>query len=232
MSGNIYVDNGDLNNRIDKWMLNATNSEPVINVRGSCTGLFIDINNALYCSSMNQHHVIKVDLNSATMIPIIVAGTGCPGPVPNMLDHPHGIFVDTRFYLYVADTHNNRIQRFSPGQLSAITIAGFGASVYFILNRPTSVVLDADGYLFIVDSHNHRIIRSLSDKFQCVVGCEGESGATSRHLHNPQTMVFDSDGHIFVTDLSNHRVQKFTLAINTCGMSFHLGTECSGKFIY
>jgi hypothetical protein len=232
MDGNIYVDNGDFNNRVDKWMLNATNSESVMNVHGSCTGLFVDINNTLYCSSVNEHHVVKVALNNETMMPIIVAGTNCPGPTLDTLDHPHGIFVDMNFYLYVADTNNNRIQRFAPGQLSAVTVAGFEAAVFFILNRPTSVVLDADGYLFIVESHNHRIIRSVPNGFQCLVGCSYGSGATSSQLHNPQTMVFDSEGNMLVTDFSNHRIQKFILAIKTCRMSFCLGTEYSEKSVY
>ena len=220
MDGDIYVDNGDFNNRVDRWVLNATDGEIVMHINASCTGLFFDINNTLYCSSMNEHHVVKAEFNSQTMLPIIIAGTSCPGPDSYTLDHPHGIFVDINFYLYVADTYNNRNQRFAPGQLSATTMAGFGATMDFILNRPTSVVLDADGYLFIVDSHNHRIIRSLSDKFQCVVGCSGRSGATSSQLDNPQTMVFDSGGNMLVTDFNNHRIQRFILATNICGMFF------------
>src|ERR1700722_11922863 len=55
MDGSIYVDNGDFNNRVDKWVLNATNSEPVMHVNTSCTGLFvIDFNNTLYCSSVTE----------------------------------------------------------------------------------------------------------------------------------------------------------------------------------
>ncbi|CAF3956995.1 unnamed protein product [Rotaria sp. Silwood1] len=83
-------------------------------------------------------------LNNEQTVLMVVAGTGCPGPVPNTLDHPHGIFVDEQLNLYVADTDNNRIQLFSPGQTQAMTVAGFGAKSYFILNRPTDIALDAD----------------------------------------------------------------------------------------
>jgi DNA-binding beta-propeller fold protein YncE len=231
MHGDIYVDNGGFNNRIDRWMLNATNSEPVMSVRESCTGLFV-VDVALYCSSANEHHVVKIEFNSGVMTPNTVAGSGCPGPGSDTLDHPHGIFVDINFYLYIADTDNNRIQLFAPDQLNGTTLAGFGAAVYFILNGPTSVVLDADGYLFIVESRNHRIIRSVLNGFQCLVGCSGKSGATSSQLHNPQTMAFNSDGTVFVTDMDNHRIQKFALVVNTCGMFFRVCIEYSGKFLY
>ncbi|CAF1391947.1 unnamed protein product [Rotaria sp. Silwood1] len=110
-------------------------------------------------------------LNNEQTVLMVVAGTGCPGPVPNTLDHPHGIFVDEQLNLYVADTDNNRIQLFSPGQTQAMTVAGFGAKSYFILNRPTDIALDADGYLYIVESQNYRIIRSMPNGFRCLVGC-------------------------------------------------------------
>jgi DNA-binding beta-propeller fold protein YncE len=151
-----------------------------------------------------------------------VAGIGCPGPVANMLDHPHGIFVDENFNLFVADTDNNRIQRFESNKMDAVTVAGFGAFVTFLLNKPTSVILDGNGYLFIVDSQNHRVIRSVSNGFECLFGCSGDSGASANLLNYPQTMAFDKHGNIFVTDFNNHRIQKFVLARNSCGMYVHL----------
>jgi hypothetical protein len=203
-SNHIYVDNGYSNGRVDRWTLNAMNSVTVMTVNSSCTGLFVDIYNNLYCSLVDKHRVFKVGLINNTNDPITVAGTSCPGPVANMLDHPHGIFVDKNLNLYVADSHNNRIQRFALGQSNAMTVAGFGATMTFILNQPTGIVLDADDNLFIVDSHNHRIIRSLANEFQCLVGCAGESGISANQLYNPQTMAFDAIGNIFVTDSNNH----------------------------
>ena len=144
-----------------------------------------------------------------------VAGTGCPGPVPNMLSHPHGIFVDINFNLYVADTNNNRIQRFAFGELNGNTIAGFGSSTRFTLKRPTGIVLDADNYLFIVDSHNHRIIRSIYNGFQCIAGCSGQAGDASDQLYYPNSLAFDNIGDILVTDMKNRRIQLLKLITNS-----------------
>lgn len=215
----IFVDNGYLNGTVNKWGLDSRKSESVMDVNSSCTGLFIDITNNLYCSSANGHHVFKVGLNmNRTMPAMIIAGTGCPGPVANMLDGPHGIFVDENMTLFVADTNNNRIQRFELNQMNAVTIAGFGAFNTFILNRPTSVILDGNRYLFIVDSQNHRIIRSKSNVCECLFGCSCDNEASANLLNNPQTMAFDREGNIFVTDFNNHRIQKFLIIINSCGM--------------
>ena len=158
IDGDVYVGNGLSHDRIDKWTMSKTESKHIINVNGTCAGLFIDKNNSIYCSLVNHHRVVRVALNSDRMTSIVVGGTGCPGPVANMLDHPHGIFVDLDFTLYVADTFNDRIQRFPLGQLTAITVVGLPTETRFRLKKPTGVVLDANGYLFIVDSHNHRII--------------------------------------------------------------------------
>lgn len=215
----IFVDNGYLKGTVDKWGLDSRKSESVMYVNSSCTGLFIDITNNLYCSSANGHRVFKVGLNmNMTMPTMIIAGTGCPGPVANMLDGPHDIFVDENLTLFVADTNNNRIQRFRLNQIHAVTVAGFGAFNTFILNRPTSVILDGYGYLYIVDSQNHRIIRSRSNGFECLFGCScGGNGVSSNLLSNLQTMAFDREGNIFVTDFNNHQIQKFLITINSCG---------------
>ena len=107
--GDIYVDGGNFDNRVDKWHFHTAHSEIVMSINGSCTGLFLDVNNSLYCSATNNHLIMKMKLNDSKSSSIVVAGTGCPGPVTNMLDHPHGIFVDKELNLYVADTDNNKI---------------------------------------------------------------------------------------------------------------------------
>jgi hypothetical protein len=220
-SGDIYVDNGYYYGEVDRWLLNATNSIPAMYITQSCYGLFIDINNTLYCSLQSLHQVVAKSLNDISNTLKIAAGTGCYGSASNMLYYPQGIYVDINFNLYVADLINSRIQRFQSGQLNAITVAGAGAPGTITLYNPTSVVLDADGYLFIVDYGNSRIIGSGPAGFRCVAGCSGASGSASNQLYNPQTMAFDSYGNIFVTDLDNGRIQKFVLAAHSCGM-YHL----------
>jgi hypothetical protein len=116
----------------------------------------------------------------------------------------------------VADSGNNRIQLFSSGQSSPITVAGSGAPQTIVLNSPTDVVLDADGYLFIVDYNSHRIVGSGPSGFQCIVGCSGVGGSGSNQLNLPFAMAFDSYGNIFVADTYNNRVQLFLLASNSC----------------
>ncbi|CAF1467981.1 unnamed protein product [Adineta ricciae] len=212
--GDIHAGNSEFIIRKTFWYPIKPYTERAMKISGPCTGLFIDKNNYLYCSLMNSHRVDKINLNDETIMQsIVAAGTGCPGPLLNMLDHPHGIFVDMNIDLYVADTYNNRVQRFTADQFHGITVAGFGAQVHFILNRPTNIVLDADGYLFIVESQSHRIVRSIPNGFRCLVGCSSKSGTSSSQLHNPQVMAFDKIGNIYVTDTNNRRIQKFNVRV-------------------
>jgi hypothetical protein len=216
-TGDIYVDNGHANHQVDKLTLNTNSSVLAMYVGSDCWGLFVDINDTLYCSLSFLHQVVAKSLNSDLNISITVAGTGNAGSVSNTLRNPEGIFVDMNFDLYVADYNNNRIQLFKSGQLNATTVAGNRSSNPTItLNGPTGIVLDADGYLFIVDNSNNRIIGSGPNGFRCIAGCSG-NGSASNQLSDPQTLSFDSYGNMFVTDSGNNRIQKFILLTNSCG---------------
>ena len=213
----IFLDNQPPNSRVDRWMPNQTQlSSPMI-VNGYCSGLFVDINNNLYCSNRDQHQVLRRSLNSEVNTLAIVAGTGCAGSSPNTLQGPNGIFVTIDLNVYIADGNNNRVQLFRPEELNATTVAGAGSIGTISLSAPTGVVLDADGYLFIVDQSNHRIVGSSPDGFRCVVGCSGSRGSVSHQLDTPQTLSFDNNGNMFVMDRGNNRIQKFLLSNNPCG---------------
>jgi hypothetical protein len=49
-NGDIYIDNGELNGRVDKRPFNASASILIMQVNSACQGLFIDLNDTLYCS--------------------------------------------------------------------------------------------------------------------------------------------------------------------------------------
>ncbi|CAF3915055.1 unnamed protein product [Adineta steineri] len=218
-NGDIYYDNGNENGRVDKWISNTNTLVNVMNVDSSCDGLFIDINNNLYCSMSDDNIILKTWSNDSEMISTTAAGTGIPGSASDELDGPLGIFVDLNFDLYVADHRNDRIQLFKHGELNGTTIFGEGSSNNSIsLNYPSGIVLDADKNLFIVDQFNHRIIRSGFNDIRCIIGCSGE-GSQSYQLSNPRTLSFDSYGNIFITDTGNSRIQKFDFLSNSCDNS-------------
>ncbi|CAF1354623.1 unnamed protein product, partial [Adineta steineri] len=225
INGDIYVDNGNYNGQVDRWALNAIIGTTVINTGGTCYGLFIDINNYLYCSILATNKVIKQSLDNGTLT--IAAGNGTAGNNTNQLRHPRGIFIDTNLNMYVADSGNARIQLFKPGQSNATTVAGTGAPGTFTFIKPIAVILDSDGYLFIADFDGHCIIRSGRSGFYCLFGCTYQPGAASNQLHSPQSLSFDSYGNLYVADSENHRIQKFIPRTNSCDISYNLPKFCS-----
>ena len=209
-NGDIYVENGYSNGRVDKWIAKSKTWILAMNIEAQCYGFFVDIYDGLYCSMSNSYRVDKKWSNGITTT---VAGTGVEGSESDMLNHPWGIFVDINLDLCVADCYNHRIQLFRLNQQNGITVAGTGsAKVTIGLHFPTGITLDGDQHLFIVDCWNHRIIGSDENGFRCIFACSGEQGSTKDKLSGPISMSFDSYGNIYVTDRQNHRVQKISLS--------------------
>jgi hypothetical protein len=122
------------------WVFNRTNSITVRNVSGRCHSLFVDQNNTLYL-----HQVFKRSLNDiASTVPTMIAGNGSDGSMANLLTNHFGIFADINFTLYVADSGNNRIQLFHPGQLNGTTVVDNKSTINFVLTAPSDVTHDAN----------------------------------------------------------------------------------------
>ncbi|CAF1443341.1 unnamed protein product [Adineta ricciae] len=217
-NGEIFIDNG-MNNRVEKWIFNKNVSINVMSVFSSCSGLFIDALNFLYCSMSKHHQIYKRDFHNPVMGWEAVAGTGEQGSTSYKLNHPHGIFIDPRFNTYVADCGNNRIQRFQLKQMSGSTEVGSTSSAkhQYSLSCPTAIILDVQQFLFIVDSNSNRILRSGLNNVLCVIGCDGIT-IKSTQLFIPTSLAFDSFRNMFVVDSRNNRIQKFEYSSNSCNM--------------
>jgi uncharacterized protein (TIGR03437 family) len=139
------------------------------------------------------------------------------------LNNPRGIAVDAQGNIYIADTLNHRIRRFSVGGVIT-TVAGNGTggfagdgglAINASLNQPEDVWIDAAGNLYIADSSNHRVRRvSPSGIISTIagIGSFGYNGdgiaATSAQLNRPTGVVVDASGNVFIADSSNHRIRR------------------------
>ncbi|CAF1559920.1 unnamed protein product [Adineta steineri] len=227
-NGDIYIDDGHENGRVQRWNAATSTFVTVMNVNSSCAGLFVDIHDTLYCSMYYQHQVLKTSLNDPMMNSNVVtaAGIGIRGLASNQLDSPFGIFVDVNLDLYVADCYNDRVQLFQSGELHGITVAGSTSlNPTITLRCPSGITLDADKYLFIVDFLNSRIVGSDLHGFRCLVGCYGQE-SQSNQLANPVSFSFDRSGNMFVSDQRNSRIQKFLLMKDSFDLSFNQPKFC------
>jgi hypothetical protein len=95
---------------------------------------------------------------------ITVAGvTGMQGSNSTLLSYTNDVAIDIYSYIYVADTDNQRIQRFAPNSFVGQTVAGVSGSTGSSsnqLNYPRAIYV-AGTVLFISDVYNYRVQRYL-----------------------------------------------------------------------
>lgn len=151
----------------------------------------------------------------------IVAGrTDEQGERNDQLYFPRGIFFDEKNQnLYIADTNNNRIQKWKIDETNGSTVAGFGGSDRSKLTNPNSIYVDQQTeILYVVDTENHRIQRWLPNESEgtTIAGGNGRGNGNSQ-FSSPSSITFDSVGNLYVSDTNNHRIQLFILIDNeTC----------------
>lgn len=214
----IYIGDGH-NKRIVNWENRTDFTTIELNNHSPCYGLFVDLNNTLYCSSRGSHEVIKRMYPYENNQWTIAAGTGSSGSTSEALNSPFGIFVANNFDLYVSDWGNNRIQLFKYEDLNGSTVLDNQVPIdENPLKHPTSLILDADDNLYIVDSENHRIVFVSADQkvYKCLIGCSRKPDSGHDHLKFPTSISFDSSGSILVSDTNNNRVMKFQYQSSLC----------------
>ncbi|CAF3803800.1 unnamed protein product [Rotaria magnacalcarata] len=235
---NIYVSDSG-NSRVVKWL--ATNTTAGILVAGgngagstpdklnNPWGLYVDSNQAVYIVDRNNH---RVQLwNNGVISGVTVAGTtGISGPWSFQLNSPTSVMLDPAGFMYILDSGNGRILKWSPGALYGITILTGSFST------PLGMQLDRFNNLVVADTNNYRIVSFgllcssattttappptsttfqicatavWNQVFSTLAGSSGNRGSSTTLLYNPSDMTFDSYQNLYVVDTANHRIQKF-----------------------
>jgi DNA-binding beta-propeller fold protein YncE len=127
------------------------------------------------------------------------------GSAPGCFRRPHGVAVAPDGYVYVADTRNNRVQRFSSdGQLLAVSSsAGVGEGQ---LNRSIGLDVGPRGNIYVCDTGNDRM-QKFSGNGSFVTAWKIEDG---KQRHALVDCCVDREGFVYVADAVNDHVHKFT----------------------
>lgn len=154
----------------------------------------------------------KKDSNQTNESVIIVAGGNGYGSAPNQYQTIDDIFVDASGNLYVADSWNNRIQKWAPGAKTGVIVVDGNAPKLRSnkLGGPTAIFVDAKGDIYISDYNNQRIQKWRPNDTSGVTVAGGNGrGSAANQLTDPFGVFVDNNGVIYVTDKDNSRIQKW-----------------------
>ncbi|MFC1600669.1 6-bladed beta-propeller, partial [Patescibacteria group bacterium] len=127
-------------------------------------------------------------------------------------DHPEDVASEnfTGYWVYVADTGNDRVQRFGLAAVDLIDWEAFGGSGTgdgeFI--APNSVAVDSrNGDFYVADSTNR--IQKFTDNGAFIYSF-GTSGTGEREFVGPLDISVDASGDIYVIDTGRNKIIRFT----------------------
>ena len=131
--------------------------------------------------------------------------TGVMAP-EGSFNEPWGVAVGPDGSVYVADTWNNRIQKFT-AEGKFVTMWGeFGAaeSRYHFWG-PRGVAVDDEGRVFVTDTGNKRVV--IFDSAGNDLAVFGGAGMGVGQMDEPVGLEVDDQGRVYIADTWNDRVQ-------------------------
>ena len=154
---------------------------------------------------------------------VFVTKWGTYGSGDGHLDLPTCVAVDSSGNVYIGDTNNNRIQKFSSTGtlLEKWGSSGSGDGQF---QHPEGITVDSLGNIYIADTNNHRIQKFSST--WTFLAKWGSYGTGDGQVRYPTDVAVDSSGNVYVADYYNNRIQKFS---STGTFITKWGTQGSGE---
>jgi DNA-binding beta-propeller fold protein YncE len=131
--------------------------------------------------------------------PPVTAFEGGHGQGRGQFDSPRGISTDSAGNIFVADTGNGRIEKFSPSGAFLSTI-GTKGSGHGQLSEPNGIAIDRGGNIYVADAGNHRVEKLAPDGTFISEWVPG--------FYGPRRIAIGPDDSIYVVDQGRTRIVK------------------------
>ena len=132
---------------------------------------------------------------------------GSSGGGDGQFSRAYRVAVDSAGNVFVADSNNNRIEKFSPTG-TFLSELGNSGPVEARLNHPWGMAFDATGNLYVADAGNN-CVRKLSPDGS-LLATWGSFGGGAGQFNCPLDAAVDTGGCVYVVDLHNNRIQKLS----------------------
>ena len=175
-------------------------------------GLAIASDGNVYCSDEYTNRISFYSPDSVVPFPEYGPGGeslgswGEHGSQQAQLNAPNGIAFDSLDQLYVVDSRNDSVQKFSKGGefLNGWGSSGSGDGQF---NRPWGIAVDDHDDVYVADWGNNRVQKFSSDGTYLTSFGADPQGAGS--LNHPAGVAVDGDGDVYVTDWGNRCVREY-----------------------
>jgi predicted membrane-bound mannosyltransferase/DNA-binding beta-propeller fold protein YncE len=168
----------------------------------------------LYVADSRNHRILHIALDGSLLHEWGTFGDNAAGDAPiSTFNEPWGIAVGPDGSVYVSDTWNHRVQKFTAEGEPELMWGQYGqpipdvpeSSSYFW--GPRGVAVDAEGRVFVADTGNKRIV--VFDEDGNYLTEFGTAGLDAGQFDEPVGVAVAEDGTVYVTDTWNQRVQAF-----------------------
>jgi predicted membrane-bound mannosyltransferase/sugar lactone lactonase YvrE len=131
------------------------------------------------------------------------------GALPGAFNEPWGIAISPEGDIYVADTWNHRIQKFTAEGEYLLSWGHFGQrETPDAFWGPRDVAVDDQGHVYVSDTGNKRIV--VFDTEGQFITEFGDVGYADGQFDEPSGLALDGEGNLYVADTWNQRIQVFS----------------------
>lgn len=192
------------------------------------SGIAVDAAGNVYVADQFNHTIRLI--TSAGVVNTIAGAAGINGFADGAVaaarfSFPSGVAVDSFGSIYVADTNNHTIRRFTiSGFVSTLaglaattgTADGTGTAARF--NSPSSLAVDGPANVYVADASNNTIRKiTQAGVVTTLAGGAGLAGTlddtgTAARFSRPSGVAVDSLANVYVADTFNSTIRKITSA--------------------
>ena len=147
---------------------------------------------------------------------------GTRGTGNGQFQYPIGTAADSSGFVYVADSANDRIQKFRLANPCPVGTTQIVTGVCFVtkwgmpgtgngqFKWPAGIAIDPAGLVYVTDYLNFRVQVFTSNGV--FIRAWGSQGSADGQFNSAGDIATDTLGYVYVSDMLNDRVQKFLLS--------------------